>query len=154
MSQQRYQFKIRQLAILVFYSAVMASHAVSDPDGAFWVGIGCSCIALLFVIKRGAGVLGTIIVVSAVFVFCPIAVFVQFRFFGDPGVFDGLGPKRALVAEFACGLIFGAIVSALIYLSFRLANRYIDRLRPNDDSCGPIVWRPLDETPNAVSNLR
>jgi hypothetical protein len=109
---------------------------------------------LAFVIKRGAGILGVIIVSSVFFVVLPIAVFAQFHFFGDPGVFDGLGPNGALLAEFACGLILGAIASAVIYLSFGLSNRYIDRLRPDDDSCGPIVWRLLDDTPNALSNLR
>lgn len=154
MSQQRYQFNIRHLTILVLYSAFLASDVVSAPGSAFYGGIVGCCMALRLFIKRGAGIPGAMIVLCVFFVVLPIAFLIQFHFFGDPGVFDGLGPKGSLVAEFACGLILGAIVSALIYTSFGLLNRYIDRLRPDDDSCGPIVWRRLDDTPAPSSDSR
>jgi hypothetical protein len=46
------------------------------------------------------------------------------------------------------------ILSDVVYLSFRVSKRCIDRILPDDRSCGPIVWRPFVDTPNAVSNLR
>jgi hypothetical protein len=114
-----------------------------------WVANGFLCWR-----RRGAGLLGATIAFCIFLVGLVTAIFAEDYYFGKPGAFDSLGPEVALLAEAACGLIWGFVVGTVLHFSSELPKRYIDRLRLTDDSCGPIVWRPLDDTPDADSDLR
>jgi hypothetical protein len=148
MSLQRYQFTIRQLRVFVAESAAFFLFLALSPGGFF-------TFAFVYVVTRflhkrgvaGAGILGATMAILFVLVGFVTAGCIDVYFFGigKPGGFDGLGPVGASVAESACGLIFGAVISIALYLNSELPKRYSEQVCPTDASCGPIVWHRLDD---------
>jgi hypothetical protein len=155
MPRQKYQFTIRQLRRVIFDCAFLFLMLPLMSGVAFiitfvWIVVG-------FLVKRGvggAGILGATIAVCIFSVGLAVASLVQGYFFGKPGALDGLGPGGALVAESACGLIFGATFCAILYLNFELPKRYINSVCPTDASCGPIVWHRFDDPRDSASSLK
>jgi hypothetical protein len=157
LSSRRYQFTIRRLSVFIAECAAPCVFLALSPAGFFTMAF--VWVVTCFLRKcgvSGAGILGGTITIFFVLVGFGIAGGIDVYFFGpgEPGAFDFLGPLNASLAEFACGLAFGAMVCAVLYVNFELPTRYIAQVCPTDVTGGSIVWRALDDTPNSVSNLR
>ena len=60
-----------------------------------------------------------------------------------------IGREASWLVEAALGLLWGAFVCVACNSIAKPAKRYINQIRPRpipNDTCGPIVWRPLDGT--------
>jgi hypothetical protein len=151
---QKARFTIRQLMALVFTSGIFfALLRVFDAGLVIATGV----VVLGFLIERwrkGSGILGGTIAGGTLFLGLGIALYVWAYIFPEPARSDLLGPVRTLSILLVYGLIWGAIVSTALYFILKRTKQYLGRRPLRDDSCGPIVWRPLGRTRTAISDSR
>jgi hypothetical protein len=154
MPVRRNRFTIGHVMAFVLACAILLA-LVRFREGAFAIFIGF--VLLGFLIERrlgGTGILGGIsaggiLMVSAWAAFC-----VYFYLFSPPGSivkYDSVvaaGPSLVLG-----GLLWGAIISTPLYVVVKRTKQCLGRRPLRDESCGPIVWRPLGRTGTAASVL-
>jgi hypothetical protein len=154
MSLQKARFTIRQLMALVATSGIFfALLRVFDAGLVIATGV----VVLGFLIERwrkGSGILGGTIAGGTLFLGFGIAHYVWAHIFPEPEVIDLVGPILTLPILLVYGLIWGAMISSALYLILQRTKRFLGPRPLKDDSCGPIVWRPLGRTRTAISDSR
>jgi hypothetical protein len=150
MSQQRVRFTIQQLMAFVTGSGILFANlrVFGAP-----VVIATYVVLLGFLIGRwrqGTGILGGAIAGGGLFLGFAIAMYVWAYIFPEPAASDLVGPVLTLSILLVYGLIWGAMVSTALYFILKRTKQYLGRRPLRDDSCGPIVWRPLDRTRTAI----
>jgi hypothetical protein len=155
------QFTISRLVVLIIAIAIFCAfyrRSTLPYSGA--LSIGFYLTTGLFGKRPVAhmGLFGCIVVGLIAICYVLIGVvnenFVQASFSGK---IDGLDGDVIWLVQSALGLLMGATFGLAVYLILQVAKRYIGRrpVRPVPDySCGPIVWRRLDDTRDPASDLR
>jgi hypothetical protein len=141
MSRPRFQFTLGQLVKLIFVCALVLP-SLRTPGGAMVLALIGLVLPgyILDRIKGGTGIGGGILCGCLTFVGYGLISYIDAYLFRDPTVVIG-DPLLILPLFLVAGLLWGAAVSIALHFIVAKTNR----THLTDDSCGPIVWRRLDD---------